>query len=253
MELHGNRHTGAGPCRPGARAAGPRSDLSPSPHALSLDVWGTLIGSDPAFKPARNELLRAEFAPGVTPAQFDTALRGADRAADETCMTTGLDVGFDARVCLALQRLAVRSDTVPDRSAQLMARQTTLAMAHPPRPLAPELPTLVAAAARRMPIVLTSNTGMLPGVLMRDLLRLAGFDVDDLAMVFSNEVGAAKPAREIFDIAVRAVGVPAAQVLHVGDNPVADVQGGADAGLQTLLVAPDGIALAARLREIIAG
>lgn len=171
-------------------------------------------------------------------------------------MTTGLDVGFNARIQLALQRLGVHDAvlaSLPQRSEFLMAEQAALAMSHPPRPLAPQLPVLVASVARSMPVVLTSNTGMLPGVLMRDLLRLAGFAVDLLAMVFSNEVGVAKPAQGIFDVAVRAVGVPADQVLHVGDNPVADLQGGQDAGLQTLLVAPDGLALTACLEGIIAG
>lgn len=204
----------------------------------------------------RNDLLRAEFAPSVAPDEFDIALRTADRDADETCMTTGLDVGFDSRVSLALQRLGVDAAvlaSLPQRSQFLMTAQAALAMGHPPRPLTPELPVLVAAVARSMPVVLTSNTGMLPGVLMRDLLRLAGFGVDNLTTVFSDEVGVAKPAQEIFDVAVRAVGVPADLVLHIGDNPVADVRGGRDAGLQTLLVAPDGLAFAACLERIIAG
>ncbi|MEO8850426.1 MAG: HAD family hydrolase [Allobranchiibius sp.] len=223
------------------------------PRALSLDIWGTLIGSDPAFKPARNELLRAAFAPAVSLADFDAALRAADRDSDELSMSTGRDVGFDARVELTLARLDVSCTGLTGRSAELMQQQAVLALAHPPRPLTPLLPGLLTAVAAQMPVVLTSNTGMLPGVLMRKLLRLAGFEVDDLSMIFSNEVGAAKPAREIFAVAVAAVGVSAEQVLHIGDNPIADVQGGQNAGLMTLLVAPDGVALAAELEELLVG
>lgn len=223
------------------------------PSALSLDIWGTLIGSDPAFKPARNELLRAAFAPDVCLADFDAALRAADRDSDEMSMTTGCDVGFDARVELTLARLGVSAAGLAGRSAELVQQQAVLALAHPPRPLTPLLPQLLAAVAAQMPVVFTSNTGMLPGTLMRKLLQLAGFAVDELPMVFSNEVGAAKPAREIFDIAVAAAGVPADQVLHIGDNPLADVQGGRDAGLMTLLVSPDGVALEAELEELLAG
>ena len=29
--------------------------------AISLDIWGTLLRSDPAFKPARNEMLREDL------------------------------------------------------------------------------------------------------------------------------------------------------------------------------------------------
>ncbi|WP_343048595.1 HAD family hydrolase [Allobranchiibius huperziae] len=214
-----------------------------------MDIWGTLIGSDPSFKPARNEMLRSALAPGVAAGDFDVALRTADRDGDELSMATGRDVGFDQRVGLVLDRLGVGASALGDRSAYLLARQAELASAQPPRPLTPSLPSLLGAVAERMPVVLTSNTGMLPGELMRKLLRLAGF-ADDLWMVFSNEVGAAKPSREIFDVAVDLVGLPAGEVLHIGDNPVADVEGARAAGLQTLLVEPDGMALAARLQTM---
>lgn len=194
-------------------------------------------------------MLRISLAPLVSGRDFDVALRVADRDGDELSMETGRDVGFDQRVGLVLDRLGVGAAALGDRSAYLMARQAELALAHPPRPLTPRLPQLLALVVERMPVVLTSNTGMLPGELMRKLLRLAGFR-DDLGMVFSNEVGAAKPAREIFDLAVRVVAVAAEDVLHVGDNPVADVRGAAAAGLRTMLVEPDGVALAARLEAI---
>ncbi|MBO1754947.1 HAD-IA family hydrolase [Allobranchiibius sp. CTAmp26] len=194
-------------------------------------------------------MLRRALAPGVAGGDFDVALRAADHDGDELSMATGRDVGFDQRVGLVLDRLGVGGAALGDRSAYLMAEQAALALTHPPRPLTHRLPQLLAAVAERMPVVLTSNTGMLPGELMRKLLRLAGFR-DDLGMVFSNEVGAAKPSREIFDIAVGVVAVPAPDVLHVGDNPVADVRGAGAAGLRTLLVEPDGVALAARLETI---
>ncbi len=45
--------------------------------------------------------------------------------------------------------------------------------------------------------------------------------------------GAAKPSARIFDRAVAAAGVTAAEVLHVGDHPDLDVVGAAAAGLRT--------------------
>jgi len=48
--------------------------------------------------------------------------------------------------------------------------------------------------------------------------------------------GAAKPARPIFDAAVKAGGASARQTLHVGDDPVNDVRGARDAGLRSVWV-----------------
>jgi putative hydrolase of the HAD superfamily len=58
--------------------------------------------------------------------------------------------------------------------------------------------------------------------------------------VSARTAGAAKPARQIFDVAVRAGGATAEQTLHVGDHPEADVQGAHAAGLKTVWVNRNG-------------
>ena len=58
--------------------------------------------------------------------------------------------------------------------------------------------------------------------------------------VSASIAGAAKPARQIFDVAVEAGGAGAAQTLHVGDHPEFDVNGARDAGLRTVWVNRDG-------------
>lgn len=52
-------------------------------------------------------------------------------------------------------------------------------------------------------------------------------------VVSAVDVGAAKPARAIFDEAVRRARVPHGQTLHVGDHPECDIEGARDAGLRT--------------------
>lgn len=52
-------------------------------------------------------------------------------------------------------------------------------------------------------------------------------------VIAASAVGMAKPAKGIFDIAVRKCGVSAQEILHVGDHPVTDVDGGNRAGLRT--------------------
>lgn len=50
-------------------------------------------------------------------------------------------------------------------------------------------------------------------------------------LVTAGNVGAAKPAREIFDAAIAAAGASAADTLHVGDHPDFDVLGAISAGM----------------------
>ena len=54
--------------------------------------------------------------------------------------------------------------------------------------------------------------------------------------IVSSLVGYRKPARQFFDAVVAATGIPAANILMVGDDPVNDIQGALSSGLQAALI-----------------
>ena len=78
--------------------------------------------------------------------------------------------------------------------------------------------------------------------LIRDLLPHWGNhkDVDFPVSVVSFAVGYRKPAADFFQIMCRRVGLEAAHVLHVGDDPENDYRGAQAAGLQAILFDPRG-------------
>lgn len=67
---------------------------------------------------------------------------------------------------------------------------------------------------------------------LRMILEQLGISKFFREVVISSEVGADKPDPFIFQRAAQLAGVAADQALHVGDDPVRDWQGAADAGLQ---------------------
>ena len=65
-------------------------------------------------------------------------------------------------------------------------------------------------------------------------LQRTGFSDYFSSLTISEEVGVAKPAQEIFEYALTAIGQPEKQdVLMVGDNPHSDILGGINAGIDT--------------------
>ena len=64
-------------------------------------------------------------------------------------------------------------------------------------------------------------------------LELIGIDHLFNDVVTAAMAGAAKPARQVFDLAVQVGGARAAQTLHVGDHPLYDIDGARGAGLRT--------------------
>lgn len=70
----------------------------------------------------------------------------------------------------------------------------------------------------------------------REKLRRAGLERLFETVLISEEVGAEKPEREIFERALAAVGVEAGDTLFVGDDPVRDIAGASAVGLRTCWV-----------------
>ena len=90
--------------------------------------------------------------------------------------------------------------------------------------------------ARRYRLAVVSNFDYTPTAL--GILESAG--VRDLfaAIVVSDQFGWRKPRREIFDEALRLVGVGAAQALFVGDRAEIDVAGARAAGIDAVWLNP---------------
>lgn len=89
--------------------------------------------------------------------------------------------------------------------------------------LYPDAGAALQALALRYPIASLSNGNA-------DLHRI-GLGEYFVASVTARAVGVAKPHPRIFAVALASLGLPAAQVAHVGDDPVLDVQGAQRAGL----------------------
>lgn len=86
------------------------------------------------------------------------------------------------------------------------------------------LPALATLSQRFRLVAVTNGNANLQAIGIRHLFT----DV-----VSAVQVGAAKPARAIFDEAVRRAGVAHEEALHVGDHPECDVDGAREAGLRT--------------------
>ncbi len=97
--------------------------------------------------------------------------------------------------------------------------------------LFPDVRPALALLKQRFTLVAVTNGNA-------DLQKIGICDLFD-DFVSARMVGAAKPDRRIFDVAVSAGGASGSQTLHVGDNPEIDVQGARDAGLKTVWINRD--------------
>ena len=93
-------------------------------------------------------------------------------------------------------------------------------------------PTLRSLSQRDMTVGLISNATDLARRVMRRLDLERYFD----PIVISSEVGARKPSRRIFDIALERAGVSPGRSLFIGDKPGVDVVGAGRTGMNAILI-----------------
>ena len=204
-----------------------RAEFDPSRvRALTLDLDDTLWPIWPTIE--RAEQVLAEWLARHAPA---TAALGADRRA----LRAVRDELGRSRPDLAHDLSALRRESI---RALLQRAGDDPALAEPAFEVffderqrvvlfEDALPALERLSAR-FPIVALSNGNA--------DLRLIG--LDDLFSVSLNaiEVGAAKPEPLMFEEVCRLLGTQPNQIVHVGDDPEHDVQGGQNAGFHTVWV-----------------
>jgi putative hydrolase of the HAD superfamily len=86
----------------------------------------------------------------------------------------------------------------------------------------------------RFMLGIISDTGFASGRAQDRLLEKDGARGFFATTIYSMDVGHAKPRPEIFAAAVRALGIPAGEILHVGDNERTDVRGALAAGFRAI-------------------
>ncbi len=94
--------------------------------------------------------------------------------------------------------------------------------------------TLRALRERGYRTGLISNTGRTGGRFLRPVQERLGIGESFDVRIFSDEVGVRKPDRAIFQAALDELSLAAHEVVHVGDDVVADVAGAKMAGMRAV-------------------
>jgi FMN phosphatase YigB (HAD superfamily) len=213
------------------------------PSAYIFDFGGTLAWErDPdGLRAARADLVQRACAGLADPATVAAGWRAAlaDMAAAE-------HTGTQVSAAWAARRVVGK---LAPSAVDALAPGIGAALVDPPEhpqslALVPGVAGMLARLRRRrIPCAILSNTGLSSGAHNRAWLHTAGiaeaFVAD--ALLFSDELGIGKPAREAFEACLERLGpdgADAAEVVHVGDSEWFDVRGAQRCGLRAILCTP---------------
>jgi HAD superfamily hydrolase (TIGR01549 family) len=130
------------------------------------------------------------------------------------------------------ERIGSAALTLPPRSVVRLARRADAALSRTASLDAAAKRLLVALRRAGLPFGIVSNARRY----RRETIRALGLEEATSCIFLSQEVGRRKPEQEIFQAAAACLGIPAHQILFVGDKPRSDVQGAQGAGMRTAWV-----------------
>lgn len=216
--------------------------------AVTLDFWGTLLHDSPASDERYKRQRLVGMGSVLGGAGVKVSLRDVGRAYEESgrrlaqIWRARRDVPASQHVTKLLEALDAE---LPKRLTSEVIEALIHAYVSPALVVPPAVDSGASAAleelsARGLRLCLISNTMRTPGAVLRKILDLYGLLTPFSVLTFSDECGIRKPDPEIFRLTLRQAGVPPEAAVHVGDDPVLDVEGARDAGMRVIQVAGDG-------------
>jgi HAD superfamily hydrolase (TIGR01509 family) len=213
-------------------------------EAVTVDFWGTLVLDGPHADERYRHRRLVDFEAILTAAGLSVTgpalARGYTASARELgrLWSENRDIAVEGHVAAILDGASsgLSQRVAPETMAALVEAYARPALLAPPAADARAREGIEAVGARGISLAVLSNTMRTPGLALRKVLAFHGLLEPFAHLTFSDEVGVRKPAPEIFHLTLQRLGVPAAHAVHVGDDPVLDVEGARAAGMRVIQV-----------------
>ena len=192
--------------------------------AVTFDVGQTLTSLDTRMLAARV----ARMGGHVTVEALDAAMSAAWRVYDEAVRLGAVANTWKAFMSALLEGAGERPGLIEGLVEHLWREQPARNLWR--RPVAGMIDLVDALRDAGVPVGIVSNSEGRVAELLEELGWLDRFAV----VADSGRLGFEKPDPRIFAYACEALGVPAAQVVHIGDSRSADVEGALGVGMRAI-------------------
>ncbi len=214
---------------------------SPMINHISFDVWLTLIYTNAAFKPARDELIQSFFDIKKDLKIVTETFRRYDQYFTKVNEITGQNLDNREMLLIILADLGVDIGQL-NHSILESYEEKFLALfwKYPPLLIEPNFHNIAEKLVNQgISLSILSNTGFIKGTILRAFFVDRNISHFFTFQCYSDEVGLSKPSPFFYDYAYHNLlthkSLEKTQVLHIGDNPIADVEGADSFGFRSAL------------------
>jgi len=212
----------------------------------SFDLWLTLIKSNPTFKVERAKHFHAHYnTTQKSLEEVNAIFRSVDLMVNNINEKTGKNIDAEEMYLLVISLI---NNYSIDFSAvdvdALYAQMELLLLEHMPLIYCSESLSVLNRLkdSGKSTISLLSNTGFIKGVTLRKILRHLRLEEALDFQLYSDEVRMSKPNPKFFQLMLDTIDrekhteLELHEVIHIGDNPLADCKGADALGIKSLLI-----------------
>lgn len=213
----------------------------------SFDLWYTLIRSNPEFKKQRALYFHQHFnAPQRPLDEIEQAFREVDLMCNSINEKTGQNIDAEEMYLMVIYKI--------NRGHEIFESIDTTSLYHEMEKLVVQfcpsvfndqttgcLDKLCQAEDNTLNIL--SNTAFIKGKTLRKVLDHLELSKYFQFQIYSDEVGFSKPHPAMYKLLLEKVfsirkndNISSQEIVHIGDNPVADIMGARAAGIQALQI-----------------
>jgi len=219
-----------------------KTDIDIHSHShFSFDLWLTLIKSHPEFKSKRVELFSSFFEVNKPIAEVTKVVKYYDDLCNSINEVIGGNVDTFEIYLLILNALEVDLKSLNKETLnEFYQKSEDLFLEYKPVVIFENLhPFFDEIKNQGKTISILSNTGFIKGKTMRKFLIEENLDPYIDFHIYSDELKISKPNPLVFQEVknlIKNQNLELSQILHIGDNPVADYQGAKDFGFSAHLL-----------------
>lgn len=211
----------------------------------SFDLWLTLIKSNPTFKQERTKYFFSKFnSKNKSIDEVTSIFRHVDLMVNAINEKSGKNVDSDEMYLMVISMMNDFSFDYSEVDLRLLdAEMENLLLTHMPLLYCNNcLPVLSKIKEENSTTNILSNTGFIKGKTLRKVLNHLELDQYIDFQLYSDEVRMSKPNSAFFKLMLNTVNqhkksaLALEQIIHIGDNPIADVNGAKAVGIKSLLI-----------------
>lgn len=218
----------------------------PGYQHYSFDLWLTLIRSNPAFKQERARYFFRDYnTKDKSLEEIQHAFRQVDLMCNAINEKTGGNIDAEEMYLMVISAINDHQLSFHDIDIdRIYTDMEELVFKHLPEVYCGDTHRVLQELRSQDAVTLNilSNTGFIKGSTLRKILGIIELESYFDFQLYSDELGWSKPCRQLFEKLLQTIGetrrheLHPERIIHVGDNPLADIRGAAAVGISSLLI-----------------